>query len=287
MRILLVGGRGFIGNALKAYLQKSHEVWILTRQKNFPKPYIPWDGKTIPPNLPAMDILINLSGEGVMNRRWTQAYKRQLLMSRILPTQACVTWIKQQQTYPIYIQASAVGYYGAHTEDAVDETSPPGEDFLAQLCQKWEKTAQESPVSPYLLRLGIVLGKGGALAQLLTPFRWGVAPILGSGSQPFPWIHIEDVVQIVNFFLEKKPPTGPYNLVAPDLITYKELTETLRRLHRTLPPIPVPEKFLSWLLGERADFLTKGQKAYPRKLIHAGYDFRYPTIEAALRNLLT
>ncbi|MGQ9863886.1 MAG: TIGR01777 family oxidoreductase [Bacteroidia bacterium] len=287
MRILVVGGKGFIGSALKAHLQKAHEVWILTRQKNLPKPYLSWDGKTLPPDLPDVDVLINLSGQNIMNRRWSPAYKKQLLLSRVLPTQACITWLRQQKTYPLYLQASAVGYYGAQTETVVEETAPPGKDFLAQLCQQWEKIAQESPVPPYLLRFGIVLGRGGALTKLLMPFQWGIAPILGSGEQPFSWIHIHDVVESILFLIEKKPPAGPYNLVAPNWVTYKELIETLRRLYPRRVPLSVPEKLLSWFLGERAELLTKGQKAYPRQLLNAGYTFRYPTIEAALRNLLS
>ncbi|MBI2067261.1 MAG: TIGR01777 family protein [Deltaproteobacteria bacterium] len=300
MKILLTGGTGFIGRPLlKALLEARHEVILLSRQAN-PINVAPgtktvfWNGKTQGEwvhQVENIEAVINLAGEPLVKNRWSNSVKQDLRDSRIESTELLVTTIEDGFMKPhILINASAVGYYGNVPEGEVTEESPNGKGFLSELCRDWEAVAREAEtfgVRVILLRTGIVLSKnGGALKMMLPPFRFFVGGPLGSGLQWFPWIHWKDERDAILFALTNEKIRGPVNLAAPGGVCLKEFCKILgQTLHRP-SWIPVPAFILRLLLGEMSDVLLEGQRAYPKKLIEAGYQFAYPTLKNALEDIL-
>ncbi|MBI2083658.1 MAG: TIGR01777 family protein [Deltaproteobacteria bacterium] len=277
MKILLTGGTGFIGRPLlKKLLEKGHEVTLLTRQQipNFACP----DGT---------DAIINLAGETIAER-WTKEKKEKIRRSRVDTTRAIITAIgKTSQKPRLLINASAVGYYGDTKEVPVDESSPRGYDFLAEVCREWEETAQEAEkdnVRVVRLRCGVVLGKdGGALQKMLPPFKFFVGGPIGSGNQWFPWIHREDVIHAIFFALENEKLSGAVNVTSPEPIRQKEFAKILGKVLGRPSSLPVPSFVLKLLLGEMSEMLLTGQRVVPKKLTEAGFQFQYPDLESALK----
>ena len=192
----------------------------------------------------------------------------------------------------VVIQSSGIGYYGSRGEETLDESSSPGEGFLPDLAREWEgstKGVETLGVRHVIIRTGIVLGSdGGALPRLLTPFRFFVGGPLGSGKQYFPWIHLADEVEAICFFMENENLQGPFNLVAPEQISMKQFCRILGKVMGRPSWFRVPGFVLSLLYGQMADeVLLSGQKATPKRLLAAGYRFRYPDAEGALRQILT
>lgn len=289
MKILIAGGTGFIGQKLvEDCTSRGHQVQILSRSKGSgSKVVIQWDGKKIPETVGEPDLLINLSGAGIADTSWTEARKKALYDSRIQSTEACIAFIERQIKKPaLFINASAVGYYGFETQDFVDERGNSGSDFLGALSVAWEQAAMKAKVPTLILRTGVVLGKeGGALPKLLPLFRLGLGGWLGSGKQAFPWIHIDDITGSILFLVETGV-TGPVNLVAPAQTDNKSFSQTLAEvLHRPCV-FPAPGIVLKWVLGERADLVLKGQKVIPAKLVATGYTFKFPTLKSALLDLV-
>jgi len=289
MKILIAGGTGFIGQALvKAWRSYGHSVQVLSRSSvSSDADQIQWDGKKIPISVKPPDILLNLSGAGIADKAWTEARRKVLYDSRIQSTHACVTYLKSLQTKPsLFINASAVGYYGFETLEIVDEGGAAGTDLLGQLSVDWEKEANTSDVPTLILRTGVVLGKeGGALPKLLPLFTIGLGGWLGTGKQGFPWIHIDDIAGSI-LFLAEKGVTGPVNLVAPEYVDNKTFSQQLAGvLHRPCL-FPAPGFMLHMILGDRANLVLKGQKVRPAKLISEGYTFKFPNLKDALIDLL-
>jgi uncharacterized protein (TIGR01777 family) len=302
MKFILAGGTGFIGGGLiDAIIKRGDRVSLLTRDPAHSQ--LRWEGKVDSrlwngrdpgPWIMALDgadAVINLSGESVAGARWTAARKLSLIKSRIDSTRAIARAIAQVKDRPmVFVNASAVGYYGAEPAGPCPEDAPQGADFLAALCGQWERealAAEKVDVRVVLARFGIVLGAyGGALAKILPLFKFGVAGPLGSGRQPFPWIHLQDAVDALLFAVADAKLTGPINLTAPDAKTNVEFTKALgRALHRpTL--IPAPAFVLKLALGEMSSLLLGGQRAVPAKLLDHGYAFRHPELEGALTSLL-
>ena len=301
MKLILTGGTGFIGHALRESLtQKGNEVVIFTRQaskENHPgirTRYVYWN----PPEkgnweneLEGAGGIINLAGEPIVGKRWSRGQKQKILKSRVNAAQALVNALRQAKRKPLLLlNASAIGYYGPHGDETLTEKSSHGNGFLSETCVSWEAqalAAQALGIRVALIRTGIVLEKsGGALQKMLPPFQWGLGGPLGSGKQWMSWIHLADLVGIIHFILEKKEIQGPVNGTAPNPVTMKEFAQTLAKvLHR--PAIfPVPEFVLKILLGEMSDVLLKGQRVLPKRALDAGYAFQFPKLEAALENIL-
>lgn len=302
MRIVLSGGTGFIGSALRESLvEKGHEVVILTRQsarENQPgvrtryRSWNPGTKGTWENEVDGVDAVINLAGEPIVGKRWTPEQKQKIGKSRVQATQAIVKAIKDARKKPfLLLNASAIGYYGPHRDEELTEESPAGDDFLARTCQAWEAEARRAEglgLRVVRLRIGIVLEKGGgALAKMLPPFQMGLGGPLGTGKQWMSWIHLKDLVGMIHFILERKEVRGVVNGTSPNAVRMKEFARTLgRALHR--PAIfPVPEFVVRILLGEMSDVLLKGQRVLPKRALEAGYPFKYPELESALKEILS
>lgn len=297
MTILVAGGTGFLGSALVADLRRGgHVVRVLTRRAS-PEhsDAIEWrpDG-TVGPwarALEGIDAVINLSGAGIADARWTNARKQVLRDSRILSTRSLALAIQQAARAPaIFISASAVGYYGDRGSQVVTEDTPAGRDFLARLCVDWEREAESiaNITRIVVLRNGVVLDRsGGALKMMLLPFRLGLGGPLGSGTQYFAWIHLQDWLALVALFLHHATAGGAFNATAPSPATNAEFTRALGGALGRPTWIPVPAFGLRLALGELADTLLTGQRAVPARAEQLGFTFRFRDIDAALRNLLS
>ena len=292
MHILLTGGTGLIGTALCGALSaQGSQLTVLSRSARRSA-----QGRTFITHLEQcaspVDAVINLAGAGLADRRWTAAYKRTIVRSRIDLTQQLVSWIESQTTRPkTLISASAIGYYGASPDDAFTEQGTPGTGFAADLCQRWEQEALRAEalaVNVAVLRLGVVLAnEGGALGKMTQSFRFGVESWLGEGEQWLSWIHIDDVVRAIQFVLAADPRATTYNAVAPEPVTHRGFAHEVGRHSRSLLKLGVPPLAARLLAGEMAEeLLLSGQKVLPQALIEQGFDFAYPTLTAALDNLL-
>ncbi len=231
---------------------------------------------------------VHLSGASVAGRRWTAAYKRQLASSRVQSTHALARLLAGlRRPPPTLLVASAVGLYGDRGEELLDESSPAGAGFLAQLCTEWEaaaKPATEAGIRVVHLRFGVVLGRGeGALAPMLPVFRLGLGGRLGSGRQWMSWISLADAIDAILFLLETPGLAGPVNLTAPNPVRNAEFTQALGRLLRRPTILPVPAVALRLAFGQMADeALLSSARAFPQKLISAGFRFTHPMVNQAL-----
>lgn len=299
MKIVLAGATGFIGQRLVQQLQQGgHSLTLLTRHRAISNqtstPFALWDAKTVGDwarHIDGADAVINLAGEPIAAKRWTHAQKERILSSRLNSTGAIVDAIAKAAKKPeVLINASAVGYYGDVKEGEVTESHPPAEDFLGTTCARWEQAAREaerSGVRVVLVRTGIVLEQnGGALKKMLLPFRLFAGGPLGSGNQWFPWIHIDDEVGAIAFALANKNLSGPVNLAAPEPTTMREFCKAMGRAMGRPSWAPVPGFALQILLGEMSTMLLGGQKVVPKKLQEAGYRFKFPQLDVALRDVL-
>lgn len=308
MRIVVTGATGFVGRALCArLLQEGHEVLALTRNAERARSVLgrevaclAWGGESDREWQEAVGVantVVHLAGEPVAGARWTAEYKRKITDSRILTTRALVEAIGRQPTRPAaLVCASAVGYYGDRKEEILTEKSLPGTDFLAQTCLEWEAEARKAEalgLRVARMRIGIVLGREGALEQMLyplpvpiSPFKLGLGGPIGSGRQWFPWIHIEDVVGLFVWAVTTEAVNGAVNTTAPNPVTNADFVHSIGRILHRPAVAPVPGFLLKAALGEFADVLLGGQHVLPVAAQRLGYRFRYETLEAALRPLL-
>jgi hypothetical protein len=236
--------------------------------------------------IPAGGAVVHLAGESVAGR-WNREKKRAIRDSRVLGTRHLVKAIGEAKAKPgVLVCASAVGYYGNRGDEELTEEAAPGSDFLAEVCQAWEaeaRRAEEHGVRVVMLRNGIVLGRGGgALTQMLLPFKLGLGGPVGSGKQWMPWVHVDDVVGIILHSIQQAAVRGAVNATAPAPVRNREFTQTLARLLRRPAVLPAPAFGLKILLGEFADVLLASQRAVPRRIQGAGYTFRHPTLVEAL-----
>jgi uncharacterized protein (TIGR01777 family) len=294
MHILITGGTGLIGTHLvPSLLAAFHEVTVLTRAARPTQlaglRFVAWDGKRIPDEVGNVDAVINLAGAGIADGRWTPDYKRLILESRIDATSACVRFIRGLTRAPeVFISGSAVGYYGTARTEPVDESSGPGHDFLSLTSRKWEAAAADAGIRTVIIRTGVVLAnEGGAYPKLLAPFKVYAGGYIGDGKQGFPWIHITDVIGLIEFALTTPTLSGPINLTAPELLTNAEFGSILGRVIGRPSGLPVPAFVIKALLGESAILVLEGQRVRPRVAEQAGYRFVYPKAESALKQLLS
>ncbi|MCC9078977.1 TIGR01777 family oxidoreductase [Litorilinea aerophila] len=301
MRILITGGSGLIGRALcQALIAEDHQVIVLSRQpgrvSHMPQgvQVVQWDaqsGAGWSSFLEGADAVINLAGESIAAGRWTAERKARIRRSRIQASQAVVDALRQVQKRPqVLLQASAVGYYGPRGDEIVTEDTPPGRDFLAQVCVDWEQStapAEELGVRRVILRTGIVLSNdGGAFPRIVLPFRFFAGGPLGSGRQWWPWIHMDDQVGAMRFLLTHPDARGPFNLSAPEPVTNREFARQLGQVMGRPALLPTPAFALKLALGEMSTILLDGQRAVPHRLQEAGYQFRFPTLQPALAQLV-
>jgi len=300
MRVIITGGTGLIGRALAAELVGAgYEVILLSRdpQRAHGLPVgtglEAWDGRTSGGWAPLVDgarAVVNLAGENLAGGRWTTARKQRIRQSRLNAGQAVVEAVRAAARKPaVVIQASGVGYYGPLGDEEVTEDFPPGSDFLGRLAVEWEASTasvEAMGVRQVVVRTGVVLsGEGGALPRLAFPFRFLLGGPLGNGRQWVPWIHIADEVRAIRFLLEREEARGPYNLVAPNPVANAQLARVLGRVLHRPAWFPVPAVALRLLLGEMSAILLTGQRAVPRRLLEAGFSFRFAEAESALRDL--
>jgi len=301
MRLILAGGTGFIGRALRESLvREGHEVLILTRQSSLENQpgvrtryrfWNPPEGGTWESELEGMEGVINLAGEPVVGKRWSREQKEKILDSRLNTTRALVEAMKKTKKKPFFLlNASATGYYGPREDETLTEETAGGDDFLAQTCRLWEEEAYRAEnlgIRVVCLRIGIVLEKdGGALGKMLLPFQLGLGGPLGTGRQWMSWIHREDLIGLIHLILEKKEIRGAVNGTAPRPVRMKEFAKTLgSTLHRPAF-FPVPGFGLKILLGEMADILLTGQRVEPARALGAGYPFKFSELETALKEIL-
>jgi uncharacterized protein len=300
MKIAIVGATGFVGSRLVEQLTaQGHQVVILTRHpgqatSRFPQAevvgYSPLKSGEWQKSISSCDAVVNLAGEPIAEKRWTSAQKQSILDSRKLGTQKIVEAIAQADVKPqVLINASAIGYYGTSETAKFDETSAAGTDFLAQVCTEWEAAAQAVTASGtrlVILRLGIVLGNGGALGKMLAPFSAFVGGPIGSGNQWFSWVHRDDVVKLIIKAITNAQMQGIYNATAPHPVTMQEFAQTLGTVMSRPSWLPVPNFALEALLGEGAIVVLQGQQVVPTQTLASGFDFQYPMLTPALASII-
>lgn len=301
MKAVITGGTGLIGRALAADLAADGwDVVVLTRRPEAAGPLpqgvrpVRWDGRSAQGWGEVVDgatAVVNLAGENISARRWTEAQKRRIRESRVNAGRAVVEAIDRAVVKPVVlVQASAIGIYGDRGSEELDERSAPGEGFLPDVCQDWERSTQEVEamgVRRAVARMGVVLSlDGGALPRMLLPFRLFVGGPLGDGSQWFPWIHIQDEVRALRFLIEHDGASGVFNLTAPQPVTNRELSRAIGRVMRRPALVPTPRLALKLVFGEMAAVLLDSQRVVPRRLLDAGFVFRFPDITTALQDLL-
>ncbi len=295
--ILVTGSTGLIGPALVQALEAAgHQVVRAVRRAvNDPKTETEWDpaaGKIDRDRLEGLDAVIHLAGANIAGKRWTSAYKQQLLDSRTQGTTLLSETLAQLDRKPaVFACASAIGFYGNRGNEQLTESSPPGDGFLPEVCLQWEhacQAARDAGIRVANLRIGVVLSPdGGALSSMLTPFKLGMGGRIGNGHQHFSWISLSDVVQAIPFILANDALDGPINLVAPHAVTNRDFTKALGKVLRRPTISPMPAFAARLLFGEMADsLLLASTHVLPQKLTEAGFDFQHSNLEPALRGLL-
>ena len=292
MNILITGGSGFLGTALiKRLLQQQHHITVTSRApEKFPIQHAHLT--TIKTNqlssIQQIDLVINLAGTGIADKRWTDQRKEQLLQSRLKTTQALIDWFKQLAVKPKqFLSGSAIGWYGSHGNNVIDETSSAESGFSHDLCEQWEQCALQAtqlgiPIT--LLRTAVALDPaGGMLKQLKPVYQFGGGGRLGSGEQWFSWISRDDWVNAV-LFLIQHPLEGAVNLVAPNPVTQQQFAEEFARSLNRPAIFPMPEPLVKLVFGEMSHLFLDSQKIMPNRLSNAGFTFRQATLGKALKN---
>lgn len=301
MKVFMTGGTGFVGTTLtRSLTEQGHQVTILTRKmpvnRNLPHGVSLLEGDPTKRgewqrSVPQHEIIVNLAGASIF-RRWGQKAKAVIRESRVLTTtnlvEALSDGMKRETTL---LSTSAVGYYGFHGDEELDENSAPGDDFLASVTREWESAAIQAEAygaRVLICRFGIVLGKnGGALREMIPLFQKGLGSSLGSGKQWFSWIHEMDLVGIYLFLMAKNDLSGPINCTAPEPVRNKDLTQALGKALGKPTVMPAVPGFLVKLIkGEFGSVLLEGQRIFPKKLLDAGFHFRFSRIHEALHDLL-
>jgi len=303
MRVIITGGTGLIGRALSSsLLADGHEVVVLTRDpsraKKMPQgaQLVRWDGKTASGWLEHAEgagAIVNLAGTGIADARWSDARKKEIIDSRASAGAAVMDALRQVSNRPaVLVQSSAVGYYGPRNDDKeVTERDPVAAGWLSRVVFAWEGStaaAEQMGVRRPVIRTGIVLStQGGAFPKMKLPFDLILAGgPLGSGKQWVPWIHVEDEVRAIRFLIDNGNASGPFNLSAPNPVTYKEFAKVLGQVMGRPSFMPAPGFALKAVLGEMAELLLTGQRQVPARLQEMGFSFKYPDLASALRNLL-
>lgn len=296
MNVLMTGSSGLIGSALTSSLDRDgHRVRRLLRAPSAAENTTVWDpsdGTLADGALDGIDAVVHLAGENIAGGRWTPRRKARIRQSRVDPTRRLCEALARLSSPPrVLVAASAVGFYGDRGDEVLDETADPGTGFLSDVCEEWEQAAapaRERGIRVVHPRIGVVLTPaGGALAQMLPPFRLGVGGVLGSGRQYMSWIAIDDLLAIMLRALTDESLSGPVNAVSPHPVTNREFTQTLGRVLRRPTVLPMPAFAARALFGEMADaLLLSSTRVAPGRLESSGFTFAYPSLEAALTHVL-
>ncbi len=300
MRVVIAGGSGLIGSCLTRLLvEAGHDVTVLSRTAKPDRQevnYVKWlgtDAREIAPCIAETDAIVNLAGANIGEKRWSPDRKDLIRSSRVQTGQTLAAGIQETQNPPaVFVQASAVGYYGnLYGPEVLSERLPPGNDFLASVCVDWEASTQglrHHGIRHAIVRFGIVLSmQGGALPRMLPPFQFGLGGPVGTGKQPFPWIHAQDAARAILFVLECEEAVGAFNITAPAADNNAEFSQALATvLHRPLFA-GVPAFVARIMFGEMADLLLYGQNASSGKLQAAGFEHQFPQVKSALADLLS
>src|SRR5579859_1008207 len=301
MRVLITGATGFIGRALvPILLGEGHQLIALVRSEERARSLLGAEVETVALSadvkglreaLERSQAVVNLAGESIIGGRWTEARRRVLVESRVQLTKQLVSAIAEARPRPkMLISGSAVGYYGDRGSEVLHESSSGGTNFLAQLCKDWEaaaRLAEDSGLRVMSLRTGVVLGRdGGAMAQMLPPFRFGVGGPVGSGRQYMPWIHLHDLVRVIATALTDDRYQGSVNCVAPEVATNREFASALGRALRQPAVVPVPGLALKVIFGEAAGVLLGSRRVEPRRLRQLGFCYRFPTLDQAVADIV-
>ncbi|OKH25949.1 TIGR01777 family protein [Hydrococcus rivularis NIES-593] len=305
MKIVITGATGFVGTRLVEKLNaEGHQILVFTRnperaRRVFPASafpnleiaaYTPIQSGDWQQKVAGCDAVVNLAGEPI-SERWSPEHKKAILESRQLGTRKIVEAIAQAEPKPkVLVNASAIGYYGTSETATFDEHSPPGNDFLAQVCQAWEAEAskvKEAGVRLVILRFGIVLGNGGALARMIPPFKLFAGGPIGSGRQWFSWIHRDDLVNLISEALKRPEIEGTFNATAPNPVRMSQLSQTLGEVIHRPSWLPVPDFALELLLGEGSKVVLEGQQVLPKATEAIGFQYRYPTLKSALVDIIS
>jgi len=294
--VIIAGGTGFIGSVLsKELISKGYNVLIISRkipdiEKDENITYKTWD------SLQSVDFedvsaLINLAGASLAAGKWTDSYKKIIIDSRVNSTRALVEFVSKTKKPPkVFINASAVGYYGDRADEVLIESSSSGQGFLAKVCIEWENEAINASkyTRTVIARIGVVLDKNeGALSKMLLPFRFFAGGPLGRGNQYFPWIHIKDIIGLFIFAIENNSLNGSMNFTSPKPVTMNEFAKTLGKVMKKPSIFKVPEAVLKIMLGESAEMITNSQRVNPEIALSNGYDFRFADVNEALYDIIS
>jgi len=301
MRVVIVGGSGFIGRALTRSLAgDGHAVVVVSRSGAGRAPagnvsFAPFDGKSgqgWAEHCDGAAAVVNLAGENIASGYWTKARKQRILNSRVDAGRAVMDALGRASRRPaVLVQGSAIGFYGDRGDAPADEEAPQGTGFLAEVAQAWEASSAGAPalgVRRVVARTSVVLGAGGgALPRMLTPYRFGLGGPLGSGRQWFSWIHLDDEVRAIRLLLEREEAAGPYNLAAPEAVTQDGLAAAIGKALSRPAFLRAPQALLRLVLGEMAqELFLNSTRATPRRLAELGFSFHFPTLAAALADIL-
>jgi hypothetical protein len=295
MRVVVTGASGLVGSALVSSLEADgHEVIRLVRRPARGPEEKQWDpnGEPDPSLVDGADVVVHLAAETISGW-WTQSKKDRILSSRVRGTENIAMAIANAQQKPkVFISASGTGYYGHRKTEVLTETSSCGTGFLADLARQWERTTKpaiEAGVRVVVLRMSVVLSmRGGALLQMLPPFKMGLGGKVGNGKQYWPWITLEDVIGVIRFAIENEDLSGPVNVCAPQEITNRDFTKALGRVLRKPTFFPLPSVVVTLTLGEMGqEALLTSTRAHPVKLQQAGYQFKHPEIQEALQAVVS
>lgn len=305
MKVAITGATGFVGSRLVERLHfQDDRILVLTRNSErakgiFPPSaypnlevvaYTPQQSGAWQESVAGCQGVVNLAGAPLAEKRWTPEWKKEIIDSRKLGTEKLVEAIAAAQPKPsVLVNASAVGYYGTSKTATFDETSSPGDDFLAGVCQTWEAAAQ--PVKQVgtrlvILRLGIVLGMGGAIAKMIPPFKLFAGGPIGSGNQWFSWIHREDLVNLIVESLRNPEIEGVFNATTPNPVRMAEFCRTFGQVLNRPSWLPVPSFAIEVLLGDGAIVVLNGQEVLPKRTLASGFEYQYPTVKPALEEIL-
>jgi uncharacterized protein (TIGR01777 family) len=287
MKIMLLGGTGFIGKRLKTLLnERGHEVLIRDLRRD----------KSLGSDLESCEGVVNLAGASIFGKRWNPQYKEKIYNSRIFSTRKLVELMGESQKHTpqkptVFVNASAIGFYGNSLHSNFDEDSEAGPNFLSFVCKEWEaeahKAALQHKIRTVIVRFGIVLGKnGGALEQLLPPFKAFVGGPVGNGQHWSSWVHIDDACGIIIHALENGSVNGILNAVSPNVVNNKTFSNLLGQSLSRPSLLPVPKIALYLLLGEAAGIVANGQRVFPKRTIESGYEFKFLKLSEAFKNIL-
>ena len=292
MHYLVTGGSGFIGRQFCAYLSREgNAVSVLTRHAPQTKRVLD-QRVTVVETLDAVDVpvdvVVNLAGANLAEKRWTASRKKWLVDSRVRTTRKLVDWMSTLQTRPrALVSGSAIGWYGSDREDEVlSEANGPGTDFPAQLCQQWEKEAlraEDDGIRVCCVRTGVVLGfGGGALSKMNLPFKLGLGGPIGAGKQWMSWIAMNDMIRVLHWLSENEKARGSYNATSPNPARNEDFARALGSVLHRPALLRAPAVALRVLLGEMSELIIKGQNVVPRRLVSEGFQFGYPDLREAL-----